>query len=315
MLDTVTIVTDGGAAVRRVVECLPGVSEAVKGVTGAVRLTAKLRGLHVRLWADSVLRVTGSLTKYARGDNIQNLTLAGVEWVVEDLATALHLDPATARVFRLDVGCTFRMPRSPVMYLDRLVSAPRYRRAEYEDETVLFLAGKARKTGQAQRVLSFYDKARQASVEDENLLRYEMQLRRRLKRQIGQALTLADLCDPDTFGQLVQRWREEYECVHKARRHVLQSTGSTRELEKQLAMVGLECMGAQSARNQLSTWRAEGTVRNRQYHRLKRRVRELATSGAAEEDREVIEELSRAVERAERRALSTEARTFKVDLH
>lgn len=314
MVDTLFCKAEGGKATRRVVEDLPGVERTVQADTGAVRLEAKLRNLRVKLEADGRLLVSGSLTRYGAGSNVENLTVAGVKQAVQELAAALGLDPAVARVYRCDVGSTFRVPRPPVAYLQRLVSAPRCGRAEYEGETVMFLAGKAREARQARRVLSLYDKAKQAGIKGEYLLRYEMQLRRRLKRQIKQALTLADLCDPDTFERLVRRWREEYERVHKARRHELGPTGSTRELEKQLAMVGLECMGVQSARNQLSTWRAEGTVRDRQYHRLKRRVRELATGGAAEEDQEIIEELSRGVQQAASRALSTEARTFEVNL-
>lgn len=76
-------------------------------------------------------------------------------------------------------------------------------------------------------------------------------------------------------------------------------------------MLGLASMGVQSARNQLHAWRAEGAVTDRQFHRLKRRIRELATGGAAEEDQQVIEELRAAVERAGRRALESTARTFR----
>lgn len=309
MIDTVLIVGDARGGTRRAVEGLTGVREMVNCETGAITVTADLHGLHIRLTADGTLRVSGSLTKYAAESNVVNLTRRGVSEAVKEVAGALHLDATQARVYRVDMGATMRMPRPASVYLSRIMGAPRYRRAIYDGETVMLRAGRANK---ARRVLSFYDKAREAGVNGANLLRYECQLKHKVKAQLNCALALADLRREDTFTLLVERWKDEYKRVKKSRRHALEPTGSVTDLVRQFAAVGIDhCGGPEAVQSFLSTWRDAGDVSDRQFYRLKGRVNTLATTGTCDDDRTVIEELDHAVRRAAAQVMRANACTFE----
>ena len=266
--------------------------EIADPATGLYTQTGYLNNMHVRLRSDGELVVQGSLPRFLFGSNVETLRRCKVEEATRELTTAFGVRPEACRVYRLDLAATMPMPRPISLYLDALGPVSRMQRRRFGGETVAYINGGRR--------LQFYDKGKQAGLPG-NLLRVEVQLKKRLRRQLKREVKLADLYDPAFFAELACRWLEAYRRVPKRRRHLLTPTTSERELVRQLAGAGLERLGGAVAVGQeVGTW---GQDRRRTY-RLRSAVVRLEAEGNSQADADLIQELDAAVEEAHRLALS-----------
>ena len=266
--------------------------ETADPTTGLYMQTGYLDNMRVRLRSDGELVVQGSLSRFLLGSNVGTLRCGEVEEAVRSLAAAFDVRPEMCRVYRLDLAATMPMPRPVPLYLDALGPVPRTKRRTYGNETVAYVNGV--------RTLQFYDKGKEASLPS-NLLRFEVQYKKRLKRQLKRAVTLADLRDPAFFAQNARRWQRECQRVPKRRRYRLTPTMSVRHLLRQLAGFGLAYFGGLAAvLCQVETWK--GT--RQQKCRLRSALVDLATGGDDPADVRLIQEFDAAVEEAVRRALA-----------
>ena len=253
--------------------------------------TGYIKNMRVRLRPDGELTVCGSLPRFLLGSNVGTLRCAEVEEAVRSLAAAFDVRPEMCRVYRLDLAATMPMPRPVPLYLDALGTVPRTKRRTHGAETVAY-------DTQA-RTLQFYDKGKEAGVPG-NLLRFEVQYRKRLKRRLKQEVTLADLPDPVFFAGLACRWLEEYRRVPKRRRHLLKPTPSVKGLKRRLEGIGLEQLGgAATLREEIGTWDLD----RQQKHRLRSAVASLEAEGNSQADIDLIREMDAAVDEAYRLAL------------
>jgi len=178
------------------------------------------------------------------------------------------------------------MPRPVACYLPLLGSTPRFKRAVYEGESVIYRHGL--------RSLAFYDKGLKDGVEG-NLLRFEVKFKKNLKQRLGWAVALSDLYEPSCFLVLVEQWHTEYRRVRKVQRHTFDPTPYPRQLERQYAMLGMRDSGGEAAAvATVDTWPFDAKKKAS----LRKKIRELADASASEADADLIAELDAAIERA-----------------
>ena len=265
--------------------------EATEIRTGLYERDGYYRNMHVRVRSDGEVSVCGSLPRFHLGSNAGTLRRQEVERAVTALSAAFGVPPEVWRVYRLDLAATMPMPRPVSFYLDVLGPVSRMQMRRFGGETVTYV--------NKRRTLQFYDKGKEADLPG-HLLRFELQYKKGLKRQLKREVTLADLYDPAFFAGLVGRWLEACRRVPKRRRQVLEPTGGKSDLTRQLARIGLERMGgAVVVRQEIGTWEQDRRV----LHRLRAKVTELEAEGNSRADADLIGELDAAVEQAKRLAL------------
>lgn len=185
----------------------------------------KLQNFKVRVSVSSIW-ITGSLARFHFGSNVETLPLEETARAIEHLSDELNQPMAHARVFRLDVPKTFAMARRPSEYWGYSLTPARMARHEYPGQSLTF--------ANKQRSLVFYDKLaemrhRRTGSQDwvgngklsrfagqTNLLRYEVQFKRRLNLVFSeQEIRATRLSEPDFYekcskggGQSTSNWRE-----------------------------------------------------------------------------------------------------------
>ena len=266
--------------------------EIADPATGLYTQNGYFRNMYVRLRSDGELVVQGSLPRYLFGNNNENLRRREIEEGVHELASAFDVQPEVCRVYRLDLAATMPMPRPVALYLDALGPVPRMQQRRFGNETVDYVS--------QTRKLHFYDKGKEAGLPG-NLLRIEVQYKKRLKRQLKRNITFTDLYESGFFTALVDRWGRAYDSVRKRRRYLLKPTKSVRHLLCQLAGIGLEHLGGLAVvLCQVDAWEGD----RQQKYRLRSALIDLAVKGNSRADADLIRELDAAVEEAGRLALS-----------
>ncbi len=218
---------------------------------------------------------------FTRDDLIESL---------DKLAREAGIMPEFARVFRLDIAASLPVPREAVQYMSVLGDRPRF-------EKWTFSGGVMYKSGRMS--LSFYDKAQEAGV-DENLLRVELKLKKKLKQEMGFPVFMSDMYRQDFFESLVDRWLEEYNKVQKIRRHMLDAPAGTKDLSNQLSRIAIEYLGGEDV---LLKYLSGCEIDRQAKSRCKRMVRSLCESGNLRSDQLLIEEIDEAVQVAVEQAL------------
>ena len=218
--------------------------------------------------------------------------------LIED---ALGVDLGDARVWGLEFTADLALPHPAPIYLPLLARRPRFQRVEFEGETVSFRT--------ATRWLSFYVKAaerraRGLPAPPGNVLRVELQYRKRLARQVGAdgPVTFADLHAPAFWAHLVGLWLREVEAVERARAPLALDYGG--EYQRALALAGLHVVGRPAVEAGVRAAFADGRFsRGTMYARLKW-LRELAADSALTVRDGRAAELDAAIQAAADRALA-----------
>ncbi|MCH7638927.1 MAG: hypothetical protein IH855_05635 [Bacteroidetes bacterium] len=258
--------------------------------SGLVTLTGWYRNLRVTIKPDGEVVIGNSLPKYYCGSNVRTMRFGEVRDAVSELIGAFGIDPIWTKVCRLDLGATMQMTRPVSQYLSLLGDLPRTHPHYYE-------SGKEWITDLW--TISAYDKAIESNCEG-NLLRIEDQLKKKVARQLGRALSLADLVDYDTFVWLTELWAGWYHRIPKLTRQVLVPTRRTKELDTQLAREALEQRGGVAElRRVVEGWPLD----TRERSRMLGHIRDLGTGGNLAIDRKLISELDERVESERRLAL------------
>src|SRR5712692_2968358 len=114
MVDTITL-SLATARTEAIVSRLSRARDIIDRGTGEVSWSGSLQNFKVRVYSGR-LWLTGSLAKFALGNNIEALTRSETERAVERLSDALGESVREANVFRLDIGRTFEVKRAPAEY-------------------------------------------------------------------------------------------------------------------------------------------------------------------------------------------------------
>ena len=304
MLDTVYLELDRPPPFGAM-HALAGLREHFDPNAGAISYSGKLENLRIRLTSSSV-DVLGSLCTYALGSNALQNTRRDVEDALVKMSDALHMPMSEARVYRCDVAANLYMQRPVSEYLAACGEAERYTKNAYGRSGICYAL--------KSRALNLYDKVKErqdkkqpvpSCLEGRHVLRYEVQLKNRVKTQTGQAVYGADLYELAFYLRLVARWRREYHRIRKKRQLVLVKPASWKAYQQHLALAGIEAHGGlEAALGELEDARARGVYKgkDRNYFRVRDGLRRLAKSERLTDEAEVVQELDAKIEAFARHA-------------
>jgi hypothetical protein len=287
MFDTLTL----RLATSRAEAITPRLAQArgiVDAETREVSWSGKLRNLIVRVRPGSVW-LTGSLAKFHLGNNVETMSRTETTRAIERLSDVLGESVAQARVFRLDIGQTFEVSQTPAVYWREFVTPARMRRQDYGVESLTFC--------NKQRAVIFYDKQAEsrrrggkpsemagakestAHLSRSNLLRFEVQFKRRISRVFAWPdIKAATLSDPAFCETAVMEWKAVYFRLERSRLVQLpEGCCDVKSVMDRLAILGVQSFGGlQHTLDWIETERGSGRIDKGQAYRLRQKLKGLS---------------------------------------
>ena len=287
---------------------LSGAREIINRETGEMTWSGNLQNFRVwggagRLW------LKGSLPKFYLGNNIETLTREETGQAIGKLSDALGEPLAEAEVFRLDIGRTFEVNRAPSDYWRDIITPARMKRHEFGLETLTLY--------NRQRAISFYDKqaethragakpTERAEAKREtsylshaNLLRVEVQFKRRLRHALGwRDIRAATLSDAAFFERAVSEWAAIYFRLKRGRHVRLPEEIDVKAILNWLAASRLQEIGVQEFLDVIEAERRGGRINKGQAFRLRRKLIDLARLEAIAAESDAARELDAKVRQA-----------------
>ncbi len=179
--------------------------------TGEISFSGYLRNLKVYT-SGEWLNISGSISKYYKGNNCENLSMDELIGAFNQLSEDLGVDVSSFAIRRFDIAYTFAMAYHPANYFQMLIHHPRtepnyFNRGENGIQFV-----------NSTITISFYDKLREIEkkikaldyITVENLLRYEWQQKKYPERVLGCKLVVADFMNPAIWERLIEKYKERY---------------------------------------------------------------------------------------------------------
>jgi hypothetical protein len=262
--------------------------------TGETTQLANLENLRVKI-TGSHISISGSLSEYFCGSNIESLSRKDTKESIERLSDELSQDINNFTISRLDIALNLILDYEVNNYLPCLGDLQCFKKDVYANGTVLYK--------NSQRSLSFYNKKAERAAKrkslplffkDKNILRYEQQL----KRQPGAILRVEELkgsmLSDECFNrQLSELWKNEYFEIHKVRTFKINQEVlpmlSRKILLNLLAAKGAGQIGIENLLTMLE--QGKQNMYNKQYNRLKKTIIELVNEPDLTEPNENIKEL------------------------
>jgi hypothetical protein len=244
----------------------------------------------------------GSLAKYYLGDNLQTLTRADTAFAIEKMADELCLPIHKANVNRIDFACNFIMKYGPDVYYPYFADCKGYQRFEkphsvyWENQKMTKLLYNKIAECKSKRV------AIPDVMHGQNVLRYEIRLKRRLKTSLKmEAIQACTLSDEQFYLKMVDRYIEEYEAITKV--HTLHPNYNDMSSPKdywtfKAVQKIFEDGGPQKALEEVERMRAMEAFSSPEYYsRLKREIKERCQSPKFTTSSEFTDELDKKVRR------------------
>lgn len=169
-----------------------------------------------------ILFFNGSLHKFYNGNNFVNLDLAVLPLAIEMFSDKLSIDMSNANITRVDYGINFKVNYAVHNYISCLMSFPRLQPMRFSDSITFF-------THNGYKSILFYDKLKEIKRKDlalfktlsselktTNVIRYEIQLKKRLNGRLGvDKPMLKDLTLDTVQYKLRESWLRHYGKVNK----------------------------------------------------------------------------------------------------
>lgn len=270
MIDSITFLVSGTS--------LPEDSQEVSLSWQGLR-KGKLAGFHVRETAGGLI-VKGSLPKYLMGNNVQPLTRQAVEEALLKLQEQAGWDLTASLLLQVEIGNTFIVNKSPSLFFASWGEVPRYKKAVYTGagvESVTYFT----------KSISFtaYDKKIEARdtkqdipplFKDSELMRLELQIKRELKKQIGQPLSVMSLANRAIYSKLIDRWGAFYFRIPKGRTLLLDTSKviTPSDFEKAIMAFGVQGIGQDNLYKILGDLESKGVFGKTQVSRARKSIRE-----------------------------------------
>ena len=177
---------------------------------GEVTFTGKVKNF--RIWGNNhYVSLQGSIAKFIKGNNLEDVTLAEVKEGIAELGALLHLPLEKASLGRVDLSCNLLVDNYPEFYFNYLGELPRFNRRIYENSTLYY--------EEKQKTLVFYDKvAEMKHWGNEYVLRFETRVTGyELKRIWNEQwrLTASALYDSYFYYMLCRNSRDWYCSIQK----------------------------------------------------------------------------------------------------
>lgn len=228
------------------------------------------------------LKITGgSLNKFLYGTNLGRFTKLDVEQSINDLSKLIEIDLTEAIIKRIDIGANIYMEKPVSSYLPLLVNKPLFKHTTFNDlETVIFYTEKTS--------LTFYDKVKEFNssrtprqarkvlssfLDNKNILRYELQLKKRLDvHKIKEELKLKDLFDKRIYIKLIKLWYDNYRSIEKDNFNIV---SCYIPFEEYLKIRGIKSIGLSKTIIQLKSWTERNNKSRDVKSKLKKKILKL----------------------------------------
>ncbi|WP_345007275.1 phage/plasmid replication domain-containing protein [Snuella lapsa] len=167
------------------------------------------------------LSFNGSLPKFYHGNNLIHLDWSTTKDAIQELSDNLNVDISKAVLTRVDFGVNIPLNHHVYEYTESLLAFPRLVTMRFRDSVTFFNKIDSRN-------FIFYDKVKELNKRrgrtennlpynlKENILRYEIQLKKNLKIRFGiKKVRVKDLFRDTVQNKLVDYWFKGYEKVEK----------------------------------------------------------------------------------------------------
>lgn len=267
--------------------------------TGVASVYGRIENLKVSAhpWG---IHIIGSWAKYLYGSNIYTLNRHDTPLVIEKISDTFKMDVEGAKVTSIEFGTQFIMRKPVEEYFTRLGDSPNLRRSRHDGTVYYKSRGKKRQS----KTLCFYDKRLEMEtkgvplpdgLEDANILRYEMRLKKNLPQLLKANVFASTLSNEDFYRRMVKLWQESYFLISKINKQnkcsmdgIKTTTDAFNMLMAQLINQGgdgvvSEFLDALKAANVFAD--------KKNYSRLKRKISEVQKKAAlySEKDEEIME--------------------------
>lgn len=199
---------------REEVACNIKIKSGEKMIIGHVdNMTIKIIG--------SSLYIIGSLTKWAKGNNIKGMDFCEVKKFIESLSKILGIPLDKAIVKRVDIAQTFEMKYEPLLYFPKLYYLKGFNR-NINWRTSLYFEKESKGRKGNNISLCFYDKNEELRNPDNyhlvqkgyNLLRYELRVMNP-KYTFKREIRCFELFSGDFYRELIKLWYDMYNSIEK----------------------------------------------------------------------------------------------------
>lgn len=221
--------------------------------------------------------ISGSLQKFNRS---ASLTLEECKQSIHNLCETFSIEPKEALIKRVDFARTLQTTFEPKAYYPYLGTHRSYFRSPYKGSL---------NYNNSLRVLSFYDKGKEASLPG-NLLRYET---RYLKPEtvFKRKLFLIDLLTEEVFNHFVKCWKQDYQKIEKIKKLIpMETFKSPKKLTEFLEAKGLNEIGRDLLYNQIKLAQRSGNLSKENAKRMRDRLTQISRSNFFEAN-DLINEL------------------------
>jgi len=198
-------------SLRRILGAQPSVSYSSYD-DGLEIINCSIRNLRVKL-KHPFLFIRGSFPKFKFGDNIKELSWIELFSTINELSSILGINLWSSLIRRIDIGACLFMNNPVSDYLNCLDETPEFKGYyKYQDETQTYV--------KSNYSVLFYDKVKEAIKHndplssvylEENILRFEVQLQRRLAAELKhKKVYLARLLTQSFRKKLLDRWQSSF---------------------------------------------------------------------------------------------------------
>lgn len=247
----------------------------IEGNCGRLKVSVNPRGMFVQI---------DSMGKYLYGDFMHDFSFGDVERTFRIIAEKLGISfdqLRNAKVRRLDVAVDIQTERSPAIYINQLLSLPRY-------DKLTFTHGITFKTDRKE--LALYDKGVKEKITDRNILRYELRIHK-IKQVFGQDVEISRLCDPTFWNGLLEMELSTFQQIKKEKYIPCDEIIDIRSLQKVAVLYFIREKGYDSLMKELEANEKDGIMSKRNRRAVQQYINSVYTATGDNSSPE-MEELS-----------------------
>ncbi|MDR0732986.1 MAG: hypothetical protein LBF08_02835 [Dysgonamonadaceae bacterium] len=241
-----------------------------------------------------IISLSGSLSKYYFGDNLQSLTRRDTKQAIDKLSDLIHLDFRKAKVTRFDIAGNILTQRQPADYYPYLGSKQYFERVQATTNTLYY--------NNHQKQLCFYNKAKQAAtkkipipteLQNENLLRYELRYSNHINKQFKTDVTATMLYEEAFYSLVPQNWYNEFNSIETTKsNNFMPNVRTIKQAERAAFARLLQNAGQPFIDEIISDCKANKRFKHRaDYSKLKAKLKKLIVASDFEDNSDLIKEL------------------------
>ena len=198
--------------------------EKVSKITGECLPYGKLKNLHIEQKDEGIL-MKGSLTKYYKGNNIENLNRKDTEYAIEKLSDDIRVDCRAGRVYSLEIAVNIFLKNLYGEYLEYFGDFQNNFLKKFTIQDSIYFENKTRK-------IKIYNKIPECKRKKQNIpenikglgldiMRIELTLKKRLAKEFGFPVYIKSLYDKGFYIQAVNKLIDYYSKINKITKIVM----------------------------------------------------------------------------------------------